>query len=263
MTENPDRDTSFRALVPPKEHGSWSLAFEPVALALLAAPSWAGAALAGATVAGFFTRRPLKLAVTLPAGDARRAAAMRWAALFGVVAAGFLALAGALGSWTALGPLLVAAPFGALFLWFDLRNEMREAEAELAGSTAFALAPAAFATLAGWPAAPAFALAAIAVARNVPTVLTVRSFLRLQKRQKTWPVAAVVAAGFSTGALAVLARQGLVPLAAALVSALLLARTLALVLPIRPDWPARRVGILEAVLGVVQLLAVGLAYRFA
>lgn len=261
MTENPARDSSFRALVLPKEHGSWSLAFEPVALALLAAPSWAGAALSGATVAGFFVRRPLKLAVTLPAADERRGAAFRWALLFGVVAIGFLGLAGGLGSWMALWPLLAAAPFGALFLWFDLRNEMREAEAELAGSTAFALAPAAFATLAGWPAAPAFALAILAVARNVPTVLAVRSYLRLQKRQPTSAAGAVIAAGFSTGMIAVLARQGLVPGIALALSILLLARTLLLVLPIRPDWPAKRIGMLEAVLGLAHVLGIGLAYR--
>jgi hypothetical protein len=261
MTENPARDSSFRALVLPKEHGSWSLAFEPVALALLAAPSWAGAALAGATVAGFFVRRPLKLAVTLPAADARRGAAFRWVFLFGSIAAGFLALAGALGSWPALWPLLAAVPFGALFLWFDLRNEMREAEAELAGSTAFALAPAAFATLAGWTAAPAFALAAFAVARNVPTVLAVRCYLRLQKRQPTSVAGAIATAGFTTGVIAVLARQGLMPGVALALSFLLLARTLWLVLPIRPDWPAKRIGMLEAVLGLACVLGLGLAYR--
>src|SRR5215472_11598321 len=48
-------------LVLPKEHGSWSLALEPVALGLLIAPSVAGGALAVAAVAVFFLRRPLKL----------------------------------------------------------------------------------------------------------------------------------------------------------------------------------------------------------
>ena len=55
---------SWRAaaqLTLPKEHGSWSLALEPVAFGLLVAPSAAGAALALAAVSGFFLRRPLKL----------------------------------------------------------------------------------------------------------------------------------------------------------------------------------------------------------
>ena len=38
----------------PKEHGSWSLALEPVAFGLLVAPSAAGAALALAAGLGFF-----------------------------------------------------------------------------------------------------------------------------------------------------------------------------------------------------------------
>src|SRR6478735_8924592 len=44
----------------PREHGSWFLVLEPLALGLLIAPSWAGGALAAATLAGFFARRPLK-----------------------------------------------------------------------------------------------------------------------------------------------------------------------------------------------------------
>jgi hypothetical protein len=48
-------------LILPKEHGSWSLALEPLALGLLAAPSLAGGPLAIAAIAGFFLRRPLKI----------------------------------------------------------------------------------------------------------------------------------------------------------------------------------------------------------
>ena len=38
----------------PNEHGSWSLALEPLALGLLVAPSAAGAALGLAAACGFF-----------------------------------------------------------------------------------------------------------------------------------------------------------------------------------------------------------------
>ena len=69
------------------------LAFEPVALGLLVAPSAAGGALALAAAAGFFVRRPLKLAVTTPADDPRRLPARRWAAVLMLGAS--LALAGA------------------------------------------------------------------------------------------------------------------------------------------------------------------------
>jgi len=44
-----------------------------------------------------------------------------------------LAAAAALGPSHALWPLLVAGPFAAAFLWYDLRQAMRETQAELAG----------------------------------------------------------------------------------------------------------------------------------
>ena len=124
MTE---RSHGPRELLLPKEHGSWSLAFEPVVLGLLVAPSVAGVALALAASAGFFLRRPLKLAVTAPADDPRRRPARRWAAVLMFGAGLALAGAAALGNVGALWPLAMAAPCGLLFLWFDLRQAMREA----------------------------------------------------------------------------------------------------------------------------------------
>ncbi len=247
----------------PKEHGSWSLAFEPVALFLLVAPSAAGGLLALATAAGFFTRRPLKLAVTLSASDPRRAGARNWAIGLALATLLLLIATAYLGGVTALWPLLLAAPCGALFLWFDLRQAMREAEAELAGSIAFALLPAAGATLAGWPAAAALALAGLSLARNVPTVLTLRACLRRGKGQ---PAGVLPPLAVGLGALALtagLAGRSLVPVAAVVLSAAFLIRTLWLLSAFRPDWPARRLGIMEAVLGAVHLLGLTVAYHVA
>ena len=255
------RALSLKHLLLPKEHGSWSLAFEPVVLMLLVAPSAAGAALAVAACAGFFTRRPLKLALTLPPADPRRSPSRTAAILFALLAGAALAGAPWLGSLRLLWPLLLVAPFGALFLWFDLRNAMREAEAELAGSAAFALLPAAGAILAGWPVPAALALAALTFARSVPTVLTVRTYLRLGKGESTSalpPLAAVTAA---LALVAYLAFQGLVPAAAVGLSAVLWTRTGWLLSGLRPNWPARKVGIMEAVLGVIQLGILTAAYH--
>jgi hypothetical protein len=253
---------SHRDLLLPKEHGGWSLAFEPVALGLLVAPSAAGAVLALAAVAGFFTRRPLKLALTLPTTDPRRGPAQRWAAFFALLMLTLLAGAAGLGSTRALWPLLLAAPLGGLFLWFDLRHAMREAEAELAGSAAFALLPAACATLAGWPAPTALALATLALARNVPTVLTVRTCLRLGKAQETNALPPLAAGGAAFTVAALLAWQGLVPAVAVAVHAVFWIRTGWLVSALRPAWPARQVGVMEAVLGGLQLGVLAAAYHW-
>src|SRR6516162_8620554 len=58
-------------LVMPKEHGSWSLALEPVALGLGVAPSVGGVGLAMAAVAGFIMRRPLKLGLAAKTDERR------------------------------------------------------------------------------------------------------------------------------------------------------------------------------------------------
>jgi hypothetical protein len=260
ITPMTERSASIRELLLPKEHGSWSLAFEPVALGLLVAPSLAGGALAVAAAAGFLVRRPLKLAVTAVPDDPRRQPARRWAAAFMLGAASALAGAAALGSAGALWPLALAAPCGLLFLWFDLRQAMREAEAELAGSVAFALLPAAFASLAGWPAPAALALAVVMLARSVPTILTVRAFLRLSKVRPVTAFPPLAAAGIAFAAVGGLAQAGLLPIAAVALSAVLWLRTGWLVTALRPAWTARRVGMMEALLGVAYLAILYLAF---
>lgn len=303
-------NTSFRSLVMPREHGSWSLALEPVALGLLVAPSRAGAWLALAAIAGFFTRRPLKLALTLPGTDARRPAAWRWVLVLSTVAITALLLtattnassqahaphsskllnkqntssadfatvssssAGATGGshnvillnkqfWPgmhSLWPLLLALPCGLLFLWFDLRGEMREAEAELSGSAAFALVPATFGTLADWTAGAALGLAALMLARSIPTVLTVRTYVRSAKGKSAsaWP--ALLSAGASLLAVIALATFHHIPVLACAFVALLVARSALFLSPLAPAWSAKRIGMLEAILGLTYLVGLTAIY---
>src|SRR6187402_3047968 len=70
----------------PREHGSWFLVLEPLALGLLIAPSWAGGALAAATLSGFFARRPLKPAFS-PVFSLRRQVARVTLVMWSVLAA--------------------------------------------------------------------------------------------------------------------------------------------------------------------------------
>jgi hypothetical protein len=244
----------------PKEHGSWSLALEPLGLGLLVAPSVAGLALALAAVAGLFVRRPLKAALT-HAVSGRRREARRPLGLLSAAALAGLGEAFVLGGPGALWPLGLAAPFGGLFLWFDAQNESRAAAAEIAGSTMFALLPAAMATLAGWPAPAALALSAIALGRSLPTILAVRAYLRLTKQQPADPFAALSAGTGALLALAFLAQAGLVPWLAVGWSGLLLLRLIWYVTSLRPVWSARRVGITEAVIGLIYIGTLTAVYR--
>ncbi|HVT71707.1 MAG TPA: YwiC-like family protein [Lacunisphaera sp.] len=242
----------------PKEHGSWSLALEPIALGLLAAPSRAGGTLALAAVAGFFARRPLKLALAA-APSARRGAARELVVLLSALAAAGMFEALVLGGLAPLWPLLLVAPGAALFVHFDAQNESRAAAAELAGTTAFALLPAAFASLAGWRPAFALALAAAMAARSLPTVLTVRHYLRVAKGQPVRPLVPAAAGGLAVAGTGWLAARGLLPAAVAVLAVVLLLRSLVLLAPFAPRWPARRIGIIEAVVGLAYIVAAGAA----
>lgn len=241
----------------PKEHGSWSLAFEPLALGLLLAPSAPGGALLAAAMAGFFARRPLKAAFAAPHSGRRRDAREALVMLLALVMTGAFEVL-VLGDFTALWPVLLALPCGALFAYFDGQGEGRAAAAEVAGSATFALLPALFASLAGWSAPAALALATLALVRSVPTVLTIRTFLRQRKGERVSGLVPVLAAIAGLLLVLRLTREGLLPWLAGVAAAVLLARTLWLTSPWRPTWTARQAGIAETMLGLAYcgLLAV-------
>jgi hypothetical protein len=241
----------------PKEHGSWSLALEPLALGLLLAPSAAGGALLAAALAGFFARRPLKAAWAATASSRRRESRVALAILAGLAVVGgleVLVLAGVAALW----PLLLAIPLGLLFAHYDAQGEGRAASAEIAGSATFAVLPAVFGTLAGWSAPAALALAVLALVRSVPTVLTIRAFLRQRKGESAGSAAPVLAAGLGLILVLALAAAGLVSWLAAGGALLLLGRTAWLLGPWRPAWSARRAGMTEGGLGVSYLILAAL-----
>lgn len=244
----------------PKEHGSWSLAFEPLALALLVAPSLPGALFALSLAAGFFARRPLKAAFSERRPE-RRADSRR--ALAGCLALALLAFGAAIAlggtAWLRwLAPMVAA---GGVFAYFDVRGAGREEAAEIAGSAAFALAPAAFAGLAGWTPLAAIGLAIVMLGRAVPSVLCVRAFLRAGKTGVRRDAPALAAALVALTAAAVLAFNGAVPFFAVVALTALAVRAFALLVVLRPTWRARSIGMLEAILGLLFVLSLAAAWN--
>jgi hypothetical protein len=244
----------------PREHGSWSLAFEPVIFGLMAAPSAAGASLAGAVVAAFFARRPLRL-VWRAENAKERAAAVGPLVALGALATVALGAAVWWGGLAWLGWLLPAAAAGAVFLYFDLQAAGREGVAEVAGAAAFACVPAAMAAAAGWEFAAAGALAVAMLGRAVPAVLTVRACLRAAKTGRRQAGAALVTTGVALVAGFALVRGGLAPTAAAVLLVLLALRTGALLVWPRPVCRARTLGMIETVLGIGFVVGAGWAWR--
>lgn len=237
----------------PKEHGSWFLALEPVTLGLLVAPTAAGAALAVAAVSGFLLRRPLKI-FTREQNYERWKTARTSVLVLALIAALGLLLAAKMSGVEKLWPLLPAAIAGLVFVWCDSRNEAREGAAEIVGAVAFGLLPAAFGALANWSGPAALALAGIMLVRSVPTVLTVRTNLRLKKGQAVSILPALIAAGAGLVLSAWLVSLRLAPWPAALFASVFAARTVWL-LCWRPRLAARTIGIVEATLGGLMVLA--------
>lgn len=245
-------------LVKPKEHGSWSLALEPLVFGLLAAPSAAGGALALACVAGFFLRRPVKL-VLCRKPDPRRALAFSCLVIFGLVALAGLVLAARFEGPEKLWPLLPAALAGGIFVWFDSQNEARENAAELAGVVTFGILPAAFGALAGWTAVEAVALALVMLARSMPTVLFARTYMRRRKGQLVSRAPALLAA---VGAL--LLTVGLVGWRfapwPALAFVVLMAVRAGWLLTTRRKYAPKTIGYSELVMGLAMVLTVALTW---
>lgn len=242
-------------LVLPREHGSWSLALEPLALGLLAAPSLPGALLGVATVAALLARRPAQF-VAGRFGPARRVEARRPLAGLAAVAVAALIGSGRLGGWAMLVPMIVAAPAALVFLRADARGQARTALAELAGGAAFAAVPAMCALAAGRRPAEAAALAALSFLRSTSAVLVLRSYLRRDKGEPAAP--ALAASAVAALAVGVLAAAGLTNHTALVVTVLLFSRALWLLGPRPPNWRPSRLGMVEAALGVAFVLAAGL-----
>ena len=245
---------SVRKLLP-REHGSWALAVEPIALGLIAAFSPAGAWLALSVTAAFLARRPWQLCQDR--SDARAALL-----ILGAVGVFSLLVSVKIAGAEILLPLLAALPAGLIFLWHDTQSSAREAVAEIAGAATFAFVPAALALCAGLPAERAWILAALMLMRAVPAVGVVRNYLRTRKGRgsglgRGLALGGSFAAAALTGAL--VANDRCPPIGFALAGVLAL-RAAWLLGPWAPSLSAKKVGVLESVLGAVYVAALGALY---
>jgi hypothetical protein len=252
---------SWKRILLPPEHGGWGFLFEPILLGLLVAPSGAGAALGVAAVAAFFTRQPLKLALS----DRRRgmrysrtAAAERAALACGTVAAVALAAALAAGGPRMALPLLAALPLGLVQVVYDARRETREILPELAGSAALAATAPAMALADGWMLAAALGLWLILLARSIPSILYARTMVRRLHGERVSGAPALTVHAAGVAAVGAAGAAGIVPLVVLAAPLLLLVRA-ALGL-FRGTVPARRLGWGEIAFGLAVVGIAALAY---
>ena len=252
--------TEWRDVALPKEHGSWSLALEPLAFGLIAAPSAGGAWLALAVVGAFFARRPLRL-LWRDASPERRTATRGVLVVCGALiffsASAVVATNGV--AWLVwLIPSVIAA---AVFAGFDLRNAAREGAAEVAGAAAFSLLPAAMGILAGCGPWEAAALAVMMCGRAVPTVLTVRAALRAAKTGERDSAPALFSAVAAVAAGTAFVLAGHAGWAGPAALGVLAIRTFGMLVFPRPALRASTIGMIEAGLGLSFVVGVSLAWR--
>jgi len=231
---------------------------EPLALGLIAAPSRAGVALGIAVLAGFFARRPLKIAIGKL--DPRRPLAWICLGSLGVLAAMGVTVAAALATPARLGSLLLAVPPGLAFVWFESRGEARAAAAELAGAFACSIIPAALASVAGWRTEASLTLAAVMVGRAVPTVMIIRAYLRCRKGQSAGVFVSLMATLTALVAVGALAHARLAPTEAIWFMALLFVRAVVLLGPFRQRFCATQLGAMDAILGGIGVIFVAISW---
>jgi hypothetical protein len=236
---------------------------EPLLLGLLVAPSLAGVLLTVATIAAFFLRQPLKITLVdrrRHLFTARTARARTSSVALALIAAFSFGASIWLAGPSFLTPLMLALPFAAVFLFYDLSRPGRTVQAEVTAPLALAGVTAAMAVIDGWPLANALALWAALGLRAVPAVVYVRARLRLDRGRApslAWPVLAHVLALLAIGALVY---AYLLPVLTLLPFVALLARAVWYLSPWRPRVTVKAIGFTELGLGLFTVLMIAIGF---
>jgi hypothetical protein len=262
ITESPassasPRKTALRPLALPVEHGGWSMLFEPIVLALLVAPSFAGSLIAAAAVLAFLARHPFRLFVQ----DARRrrrfprTAICAWLALaYAGTSSIALFAAVAMSGSRVLLPLVAGALLALTQFALDVRQRGRSFVAEICGACATATTAAAIAVASHRTWEVALALALLAASLTLPAILFVRAVLRHERRTTT-----MVLHGAAVIGAAILWQRGLTPAVAIAVMAMLFVRA-AIGLQAKAAPSAKIIGMREAIAGAAAVLIIAAGY---
>ncbi len=234
--------------------------FEPIVIALLAAPSVAAVCLAGAAVAAFLARQPLKVVLDdwLRRRNVSRTAWARAIAAAYLLTATLLLVAATRVSARSFWPLaIVVAPLAAITLWFDARGESRRLMPELAGAIALGAVAGAAGLADGWPGPLALSLWVSALVCVLPAIVTVRERVRRLHGETadTWTVANAHALAVLAAMVAVTAQA--MPTAVPVIALYLALRAAWDLRPGAPPARAAAIGLRELVTGLVAAGAIG------
>jgi hypothetical protein len=172
-----------------------------------------------------------------------------------------IAMVGLLGMlWLAphasLVPVVAVSPLVAYLISRDVSRKTRTLSTELAAALALASSITVFALAGGWSYAAAYALWAIILARLIPSVLYVRSRLRLEKGKefsRTVPVATHILA---LSVVASFYYLGLSSMLTVLMAVFLTGRALFGLSPYRQILKANVIGVWEVLYGALYALSI-------
>lgn len=258
LDKQPGSTIPLRPIALPLEHGGWGLVLEPTLLGLLSSPSLAGLFLGVAAVFTFLGRHPLKLVFTdwyRKRLSRRTNLAVRFAIVYLVIAAAFFAMAlKASADFKFLLPLLIAAPLAMGQAAFDFIGRSRAPVAELIGPVAIAAIAPAIGLAGGLMTASAFGLWSIQTARALPTILYLRTRLRLIRRKAASLSVVMVAHVIAVVAIGFLAAISIVPYLSLVAMIFLLVRAWIGVTGEQQKISAKALGIRELAFGAMTVI---------
>lgn len=253
------RSVRLRQVALPTEHGSWGFLFEPLVAGLAIAFSLGGMWIALMTIGAFLVRQPLKVLIIDRLGmkvRERAEAALAFLAGYGAIfTAGLIGTVASVG-WRPLLPFVCVLPFAVYQIYCDAARQGRQLIPELTGAVAISASIAAIALSGGLTWTVAVSLWFIFVLRLVPSILYVRSRLRLEKGKEYSRIVPTVTHVAAVTIVAVLSYVGLSPVLTVFAMLILLWRAIAGLAPGRRKLRAMQIGVLEIVYGALTVLSV-------
>ncbi|MBX7170636.1 MAG: YwiC-like family protein [Pyrinomonadaceae bacterium] len=263
LTLENKRAISLKRIALPVEHGSWGFLFEPLVASLAVAFSLTGMWIALMIIGAFLTRQPLKVLWSdwlakrnLPQTEA----ALKFTLVFGTIS--LLGLVGSLyfGSFANFYPFLFIIPLAIYQIYCDASKKSRQLLPELTGAIAISSSAAVIALAGGWNLLNAYLLWAIFVARLIPSILYVRSRLRLEKGKDFLLVSVIAAHFIALGAIGMFAANGYASKLTFVMFGVLLIRAFWGLSPLRKKVKAMKIGVWEVIYGTMTALSVIIGY---
>lgn len=247
----------------PVEHGAWGFLFEPLLAGVILAPSMAAPFISLFVIGSFLSRQPLKFYLgdllskkNLP----RTLLARRFVFIFGAIALiGFFGTV-FLTPLNNLFPFAVAAPIVVYLIAQDIARQTRELLPEILAAIALASSITVVALAGGFDIVFSISLWALMAARLIPSVLYVRSRLRLQKSKPFDRIAPIGSHIVATAVVAALYVASAASVLTVVMSAFLAGRAAYGLSGSAPAMTAKAIGVREVVYGVLYALTIVIGF---